>query len=554
MPLRRHAASAADQLYAGLRRDCNVGGGNNRRFGAKVSMPLAAVSKVLQIGRPMRRWILLIPFAGLVAAPHVAGAQTSVFIPLDHWAMPLIEHLIRAGVMGDPDPLTRPLRRRALSDALDSIDLNAHGKETRALLEELRAEFTRDDDGFHGGLDGFVGAGGRSHARRDPLFPDGDGGPIGQGGFQFWITQGPFALSTGGLVNPNIHRDPDYTGRTVFSDGRDRISGRGQNAYGSLETSRVEIVFGNLDRNWGPPGFHGLLFSNAPYSYDHLTVRLKTKYVWVETAVSQLDDVEYQGETHQRYWITHRLTGNLTDWLKLWINQATLLSGPNQQLEPWALNPFKLGHFSSLDEDRFDGVNNFVEGAFWLRAGTTTWNGSLLVDDYAFFSDNPIPNRLAGTLVAAGPLGQQASWSAGYTFVSSLAYRTRSPVEGVNRRGVGLGRNFSDYDQLTVRATHAAPFRSLVGGEVTFLRHGEGDLRNPWPDSTEFADLRFIHQGVSEKTLRLAATLHSRPASGFSIRGRAGVHFVRNAGNVQGATDTQFVGEIDVVKYFTIRF
>jgi hypothetical protein len=161
---------------------------------------------------------------------------------------------------------------------------------------------------------------------------------------------------------------------------------------------------------------------------------------------------------------------------------------------------------------------------------------------------------LAGTLVAAGSLGRQASWSAGYTLVSNLSYRTRRPPEGANRRGVGLGRNFSDYDQLTVRATHAAPFRSLVGAEVTFLRHGEGDLRDPWPAESEYDDLVFIHQGITEKTLRLAASLNARPNSGFSIRGRAGVHFVSNAGNVQGASDTQFVGEIDVVKYFTLRF
>ena len=42
---------------------------------------------------------------------HLAGQQASLYVPVDDDLMPYVEHLIRAGVMRDPDPLTRPLHR-----------------------------------------------------------------------------------------------------------------------------------------------------------------------------------------------------------------------------------------------------------------------------------------------------------------------------------------------------------------------------------------------------------------------------------------------------------
>jgi len=55
----------------------------------------------------MRALLLLVVCAGPLAAQ-----QASAYLPLDHWTMPYIEHLIAARVMADPTPLTRPLRSR----------------------------------------------------------------------------------------------------------------------------------------------------------------------------------------------------------------------------------------------------------------------------------------------------------------------------------------------------------------------------------------------------------------------------------------------------------
>ena len=49
--------------------------------------------------------------AVLTSRATLAAQQTSRYVPLNDWTMPYVEHLITAGVIEDPSPLTRPLRR-----------------------------------------------------------------------------------------------------------------------------------------------------------------------------------------------------------------------------------------------------------------------------------------------------------------------------------------------------------------------------------------------------------------------------------------------------------
>ena len=97
-----------------------------------------------QIARLMRT-----PAAFLVAAWTLAAAaapaaaqEASPYLRLDDQAMPFVEHLIRSGVIADPDPLTRPLRRVAVAEALaraDTTGLPPGVRPTmRRLLDELR--------------------------------------------------------------------------------------------------------------------------------------------------------------------------------------------------------------------------------------------------------------------------------------------------------------------------------------------------------------------------------------------------------------------------------
>src|SRR2546427_13033479 len=70
----------------------------------------------------MRALFLLLPATLLFGSAPLGAQQASPYVPIDSWVMPYVEHLIRAGVVADPDPLTRPLRRAAIAEALAGAD------------------------------------------------------------------------------------------------------------------------------------------------------------------------------------------------------------------------------------------------------------------------------------------------------------------------------------------------------------------------------------------------------------------------------------------------
>jgi hypothetical protein len=137
------------------------------------------------------------------------------------------------------------------------------------------------------------------------------------------------------------------------------------------------------------------------------------------------------------------------------------------------------------------------------------------------------------------------AWSAGYARVSNLAYRTPDPAETVMRRGVGLARNYSDYDQLTLRAETVLGPGILVSPEATLLRQGEGDFRLPYPAIADFPTTPAFLAGTPERLVRLALTARA-DGRRWSVAGDAGVHLIDDAGHVPGASETRFVGSVSV--------
>src|SRR3989442_13701758 len=87
--------------------------------------------------------------------------------------MPYVEHLIRAGVIADPDPLTRPLRRAAIAAALARADTAAAGAATRETIRRLHAELSAPEGVPLYRADMYAGASQAPQARRDLLRPHG---------------------------------------------------------------------------------------------------------------------------------------------------------------------------------------------------------------------------------------------------------------------------------------------------------------------------------------------------------------------------------------------
>jgi len=478
----------------------------------------------------------------LLAIPGTALAQdASPYVPLSHWAMPYVEHLIARGRLTDPTPLTRPFREAELLRALEAADSARLSAAEWAVVRQIKDELTRRERGPAARLDLHAGIAASSHARRDALREAGPGHGTVSGGAALTLYFGPAVVVTHPYFDTRLKWDPDYFGK------KDRvIAGRNAEAYAAAQWRYGEVFFGAVDRNWGPPAVEGLLLSPSPYSYDHLGVALGTPGVRFEAVLTQLDDLpDTSGALNHRYLVAHRLVlrppGKTT--LALW--EGSLLAGPDRQLEPWFANIFTLGLLAQLDQS--EQVNSLVGLDVTTRIDQTRVFGSLLIDDIQIDRNTATdqePAQYGLTFGAQGGLGGLA-WTAFYTRIANLTYRTNNPSETVMRRGVGLARNHSDYDQLTLRASLLPARGMLLAPEVTLLRQGEGDFRLPYPPVAAYDSTRAFLSGVVETTVRLAVS-GRLSAGAWTVAGNGGVHLISNAGHVSGASRTRWVGRLQL--------
>ncbi|MDP3773475.1 MAG: hypothetical protein Q8Q85_04345, partial [Gemmatimonadales bacterium] len=155
------------------------------------------------------------------------------------------------------------------------------------------------------------------------------------------------------------------------------------------------------------------------------------------------------------------------------------------------------------------------------------------------------PAELGYTLsVTGGASRARLSWSALYTRVDNLDYRTPANEEQYTIRGVGLARSHDDYDQLTLRAATSPAPRTMLTGELTYLRQGEGSIAKRFPPINLLADsLRFL-TGTVERTLRLAVQGTWTPVYGVNLSADLGRHFIGNAGHVSGRSDGRGVWRV----------
>ena len=470
----------------------------------------------------------------IAVATPLAAQEASPYLPLSHWSMPFLEHLIAAGRIPDPAPLSRPFKVDQVLRALDAVDSAVVTGAEWSVVKQIRNDLVRTMRGPSARMDVHAGIAASSHARRDPLREAGVGHATYSGGAALTLYFGPAVLVSHPYIDTRLKWDPDYFGK------KDRvIAGRTAEAYVSAQWNFGELFFGSLDRNWGPRFTDGLLVSPNPYSYDHLDVRLGTQGIYLEGLITQLDDInDTSGTPEHRYFIAHRFTIR-PPWntmFSLW--EGTIVAGRDRQLEPWFANIFTLGLLTQYDQN--SQSNNLLGLDVVTRVKRTQLFAQVLLDDIQVDRSNAAdkePPSYGFTLGAQGGIAR-FGWTAFYTRVANLTYRTPNPAEAVMRRGVGLGRNFSDYDQLTFKGSMIAGPGVLLEPEVTVLRQGQGDFRLPYPTIAQYASTPTLFAGTVTRTIRLA--LAGSAARGrWTITGNGGVHLIHN-----GPEKTRWVGTV----------
>lgn len=477
---------------------------------------------------------------------RLTSQAASPYLPTDYWGSRYIEHFITVGRIVDPSPLTRPLRVDQVVNALRVVDTASLTSGERGVVSTMLQDLQRNESGPYGRIDADLGIAAATYAERDPLelgrgvpnhsYDDKRG--FGSAGLNMQLDFGPVVLVTHPVADTRLKYDPDWYGK------KDRaVAGRTAESYVDAQWHYGELFFGRLDRNWGPSVVQGLLLSPNPYGPDHLGLTLGTSGIQLQAVVTQLDTrVDSLGASERRYMVQHRL------WLhppgawtfSLW--EGNVWAGGDRGLEPWFLNVMNLGFLEQVNTNT--NVNSLLGADFEVHGRVTAF-GQAMLDDIQVDKSTPTDKKPASwglTLGAKGGLGL-ASWTAFYTQVANLTYRNEDNFQIPLYHGLGMGRNFSGYDQATLEFGWIAPGGLLLEPEFTLVRQGEGDPRLPHPVFTDYPTTAALFQGVVQRTWRaaLGATWQQGPIH-FSANG--GVHYNQNDGHVAGVTKTRFVGTV----------
>ena len=482
---------------------------------------------------------LLLALALAAGIPHVISAQASPYLPLDDPALPLLEHLIARGEIEDPSPLTRPFRR---VDALRALQVADSSSTASPLVQRLRREL-EDPQANPWSLSGRIGAQAYTHARRDLLHPAGPDGVRPYAELSGWAAFENVVLATRPVAEPRLVVDPDWPGRPDLE-----FTGRVAEAYISAQFKYGSLFYGQLDRNWGPAGIWGIPLSDYGYERQGIAFDVGVPALRLSALATDLqDEADSLGQTIHRYYFVHRLGIRPSRRLALGLWEGVLLAGADRNFETRYRNPLSLSYLANTIG--LGDKGNVILGldVRWRAFRRATLEAQLAIDDFQYQNRNDsgrLPDRWALTVAGSGPLGRRLSWRAFYTQASSLAFRTFNPFENFTDSGVGLGRNFSDMDQMTVTVSLPVRDQWLVTPDLTLLRQGEGAINAPFPATpAEAGQTPQIFIGVVERTYRLGLSLNGQEGP-FNLGANAGLHHIVNWQHQDGRTADRFEGRI----------
>ena len=489
----------------------------------------------------------------LVAIPRAATSQASAYVPLDDIAYTYVDALMARGFFQELSPLERPFTEVALRTAIDSARTRAPGVVVSSYLDALYGAVekyaVRPGNSDTLAARTFRGRGtanlyvtGQTSGRRELMLADSSNDVRPGGAIRLVMAGGPVVGYSRAIIDTRLNVDPEFAGRKDR-----RLNARTEDGYVGGQWKYAELSFGRVGRNWGPPTLHGLMLGNYAYTYDHLFARIGSDRIHWSTVITRLDDsVAAVGPAIERYFSIHRLS---VQWKNLEIaaSESYVYAGAGRGFEPSLVNPFNIYGLSWRSENQEGNLG--LGGEIALRTSRVgTFAGQLFIDDLQIDrSCDPAckqPSSYAVTFAAEGlPLTAEQRWFASYTRVSNLAYNNKNPAEKYEVFGVGLGRGFSDYDEVKLGLDLALVPRTPLRLYAARRRQGEGSYNIPYPIPADYGSTPGMFSGVVMNVTRVGLS----GASGwrdFEISGDVGVNHNKNDGHVAGETRTAFEGRV----------
>jgi len=478
-----------------------------------------------------------------IGRPSGAHAQGSPYIQLDDPRMARFELLVDRGVIPDPTPLVRPFTEAQAVAALKALSPRATASDS-AQAESLLRLWAPPDTVYWGRVEFALGAQAYTHAARDPAHPAGVGAVRPFGSLEFLGVFGPIVAHAELYGENRLRDDPYWPANITGAEIPSKLVYRYPVAYIGAQWKPAELFLGQISREWGPRGVPGIPLSGWGYPYYHAAFNVGTRDIRLQGVMAQLEDMaDTAGQIIHRYQVAHRLGVQVTPKINLALWQTAIIAGVDQNLTVKWITPVGVMFLgNTLSEG--DEANLMIggDGRILLGSGISL-EGQVAIDDFRWFPEGNTtdrPNRWAFTGSVMGPLGSRGSWRALYTQVSTYAFRTYRPQQDYVNVGVGLGREFVDGDQLTFTTSWPVRTGWVVTPELTFLRQGEAQITDSFPDIT--GKDGFL-SGVIAKTGRVAVGVRGQQGR-VRVQGNLGVNQTWNADHIEGNTATTFVAQV----------
>jgi hypothetical protein len=461
----------------------------------------------------------------LTVMPPPLAAQGAPFAPIGSRVDRLASWVAADGLLPGLDPLVRPFRLDRLRRAVTAVDSAAIPGAQRRVFRELAAALDAAERPAQLVVEGAAQA--HSHARRESFRPGGRGGVTPAVGVYASLRDGPFVAVVNPAIDIRLHSDPEWKGYME----RVRV-GRMQTAYLALTGERGELSYGRIARNWGPDLFDGLQLSPSVYATEALAGALRMWRLELTAIASRLDDrpTPDTNVTFNRFFFAHRLTLNAGRGVWVAFTETGVYGGPGQSFDPAMHAPLDLGIISELNDHRdlngLWGVDVVVPLGRGFRSAASLYLDDIQADRASstdLQSKRP-PSFGASVVVSAALRNAPVHVSLGYTAVSYLSYRnSKQPAFDYTNAGVGIGRNFSDYDQLLARVEVRPRPRWYCALDLTRIRQGSGDFRDPFPSDSILATPGYtILVAPVHSSLGARLTWDVEPAEGLEFRGQLG--------------------------------
>ena len=499
---------------------------------------------------------LLVLAALLFTQPVLA--QTGPILPLDSPSLWNLNALLARGWMDEFNSGIYPVSELDYLEALSRI--SDTDPLSNQIAEEAKSHLFKSTDlqSGHWGIRVSPAFTGSTQKNLNHIRYDADPTPdwFTRLGYESWFTIGNWTAALGFRHDRYYDRDPESM------DTAHRWATRPENAYVAYTGSVAQFSIGRVRQHWGGYQQPGLVLSDNPRPMDHVSLRIGSKKLSIQSSLSELDSITGDGRftgvagddsvssgSERRYLAAHRLTIQKESWT-LGLMHSILYSGRNSGLSLRYANPFQIA-FMSVDERPKNEENNGLLGAFFSRqSGRTLMQIQVALDDFDILAGEEPPS-LAGTFhLYRAQIAPRLDLYSETTLVTARTYNSEQTEGKYVYLKRGMGTQYSDFISSALGLNWFHSSGLVFTPAVQFLLQGEQHMLKPFPKNEE-ADA--LLDGVIERTIRPSIGVRGTVGKGIQIHGQVGGNIVTNANHLEGEADFYMTGFLSIGYRFMWR-